>query len=129
MTRTTLPEAVPRRVRRYRFGVKLFPVYKVLAYVVGVLLICGSLASLAAHLLPEGTSLQQLGERLTILWMPHGFIYIVYVVTAFLLAYRAGWKYTFLGLMLLAGLVPGLIFWVERRVEAKIRAEAPALVG
>jgi integral membrane protein len=110
-------------------AVKLFPVYKVLAYVVGVLLIGGSLASLAAHLLPEGTSLQQLGEHLTILWMPHGFIYIAYVVTAFLLAMRAGWTYTFLGLMLLAGLVPGLIFWVERRVEAKVRAEAPALVG
>ena len=108
---------------------KLFPVYKVLAYVVGTLLVVGTLASLCNYLLEDGTTLQRLGEQLSIIWMLHGWVYIAYVVTAFLLSQRAGWKLTFLGLMLLAGLVPGLIFWVERRVEAKVRTEAPALVG
>jgi integral membrane protein len=109
--------------------VKLFPTYKVLAYVVGTLLVIGTLASLCNYLLADGSTLQRLGEQLSIIWMLHGWVYIAYVVTAFLLSQRAGWKLGFLGLMLLAGLVPGLIFWVERRVEAKVRAEAPALVS
>lgn len=126
MTRTTSkPEARAGTVPH----VKLFPTYKVLAYVVGTLLVIGTLASLCNYLLADGTTLQRLGEQLSIIWMLHGWVYIAYVVTAFLLSQRAGWKLGFLGLMLLAGLVPGLIFWVERRVESKVRAEAPTLVS
>lgn len=110
-------------------AVKLFPVYKTLALIVGVLLIVGTLASLCNYLLADGSSLQQLGEQLSIIWMLHGWVYIAYVVTAFLLSQRAGWKLSFLGLLLLAGLVPVLIFFVERKVEARLRAEAPALVS
>jgi integral membrane protein len=109
--------------------VKLFPIYKVLALVVGVLLIVGTLVSLAKYTLPEGSDLQQLGVQLSIVWMFHGFIYMVYVVVAFLLSVRAGWKLSFLGLLLLAGLVPVLIFFVERKVEARLRAENPELVS
>ena len=32
-------------------------------------------------------------------------------------------------LMLVAGLIPLLIFWVERKVTQKVRAENPELVG
>lgn len=108
---------------------KLFPTYKVLALVVGTLLIVGTLASLCNYLLADGTTLQRLGEQLSIIWMLHGWIYIAYVVTAFLLSQRAGWKLSFLGLLLLAGLVPVLIFFVERRVEQRLRDESPELVS
>ena len=47
----------------------------------------------------------------------------MYVVVAFLLSQRAGWSLQFLLLMLLAGLVPFLIFWVEHRVVVRMRAE------
>ena len=53
----------------------------------------------------------------------HGWLYIVYVVVAFLLSQQAGWSLQFLLLMLLAGLVPFLIFWVEHRVVVRMRAE------
>ncbi|MDO7868269.1 DUF3817 domain-containing protein [Nocardioides jiangxiensis] len=109
---------------------KLFPVYKVLAYVVGTLLLALTIGMVCKYLFPEGGTIQSFGETFTpIVAVGHGWIYMAYVVAALLLAMRAGWKMTFLGLMLLAGLVPGLIFWVERRVETKIRTEAPALVG
>jgi integral membrane protein len=109
--------------------VKLFPVYKVLAFVVGTLLVVGTLASLCNYLLADGSDLQQLGEKLSIIWMLHGWVYIVYVVVAFLLSQRAGWKLSFLGLLLVSGLVPVLIFFVERKVEARLRAENPELVS
>jgi integral membrane protein len=106
---------------------KLFHVYRVLALVVGVLLVVGTLGSVLKYLLEDGTSLQQLGDDLTPIWLIHGWIYIIYVVVTFLLAQKARWPFSQLFLMLVAGLVPGLIFWVERRVVERLRADHPEL--
>lgn len=99
---------------------KLFNAYRVLAYVVGVLLVVGALSSVAKYLLTEGSGLQQLGEDLTWVWLVHGWIYMVYVVVAFLLFRREQWTPRFALLMLVAGLIPVLIFWVEKQVEHKV---------
>jgi integral membrane protein len=111
-------------------GVKLFHVYKVLAFVVGVLLVALAVGMLLKYGLTEGTVWQLRGDDLTrVVAFIHGWIYIVYVVVAFVLSQRAGWKISFLVLLLVAGLVPVLIFFVERRVEARLRTEAPDLVS
>ena len=60
--------------------------------------------------------------------LAHGWIYIVYVVVAFLLSRRAGWSLGFLVVLLLAGLVPVMIFFVEHKVVQRLRAEQPQLV-
>jgi len=110
--------------------VKLFNVYRVLALVVGVLLaFCALVAAPLKYLTEEGSSLQQFGESASIMWLFHGWIFMVYVVVAFLLARRARWSVGFTLVMLVAGLVPLLIFWVERRVAQKVRAENPELVA
>jgi len=110
--------------------VKLFSSYRVLAFVVGVLLaVCGLVAAPLKYLLTDGSDLQQLGEDLSVLWLVHGWVFMVYVVVAFLLARRARWSMSFTVLMLVAGLIPLLIFWVEHRVVQKVRAENPELVG
>lgn len=106
---------------------KLFTAYRVLALVVGVLLLIGTAGSLLKYLLEDGTTLQRLGDDLTPIWLVHGWIYMVYVVVAFVLTQRARWTLPQLGLMLIAGLVPGLIFWVERRVAQRLRADNPEL--
>ena len=109
---------------------KLFQTYRVLAFVVGVLLaFCSFVALPLRYLATEGSDLQRLGETLSIGWVAHGWVFMIYVVVAFLLARRAGWSIAFTLLMLVAGLVPLLIFWVEHRVNVKIRAEHPELVG
>ncbi|MFC7495577.1 MULTISPECIES: DUF3817 domain-containing protein [unclassified Nocardioides] len=109
---------------------KLFNVYRVLALVVGVLLaFCALVAAPLKYLTEDGSDLQQFGEQASIMWLLHGWIFMVYVVVAFLLARRARWTVGFTLLMLVAGLVPLLIFWVERRVAQKVRAENPELVG
>ena len=95
---------------------RLFLAYRVLALVVGVLLVVGTFGSILKYLLEEGTALQELGDALTPIWLIHGWIYIVYVVVAFLLTQKARWSIPQFLLMLVAGLIPGLIFWVERRV-------------
>jgi len=110
--------------------VKLFNVYRVLAFVVGVLLaFCALVAAPLKYLTEEGSSLQQFGESASIMWLFHGWIFMVYVVVAFLLSRRARWSVGFTLLMLVAGLVPLLIFWVEHRVAQKVRAENPELMA
>ena len=109
---------------------KLFNVYRVLAFVVGVLLaFCALVAAPLKYLAEAGSSLQQFGESASIMWLFHGWIFMVYVVVAFLLARRARWSVGFTLVMLVAGLVPLLIFWVERQVAQKVRAENPELVA
>ena len=109
---------------------KLFSSYRVLAFVVGVLLaVCALVAAPLKYLATEGSGPQSFGEDLSILWLLHGWIFMVYVVVAFLLARRARWSIAFTVLMLVAGLVPLLIFWVEHRVNELVRAEHPELVG
>ena len=109
---------------------KLFQVYRVLAFIVGVLLaFCALVAAPLKYLAAEGSDLQQFGETASIMWLFHGWIFMVYVVVAFLLARRAKWSMGFTVLMLVAGLIPLLIFWVERKVTQKVRAENPELVA
>ena len=101
----------------------LSTVYRVLAYVVGVLLVFCSFTSVLKYGAPEGSGPQQWGADLAFVWAFHGFIYMGYFAVALLLAIRARWTLTFTVLMLIAGLVPFLMFWVERRVMHKLREE------
>ncbi len=97
--------------------------------IVGVLLTIGTFVALPLkYLAAEGSGLQRFGEALWPLWVAHGWIYMAYLVVAFLLARRAGWSPQFTVLMLLAGTVPILIFVVERRVAREI-AGHPELVA
>ena len=97
---------------------------------VGILLAFCSLVALPVkYLATEGSDLQQFGEDASIMWLFHGWIFMVYVVVAFLLARKAGWSVSFTILALAAGLIPLLIFWVERRVVQKLRDENPELLG
>jgi integral membrane protein len=67
------------------------------------------------------------GENASIMWVVHGWVFILYVVVTFLLSRRAGWTVPFTVLALAAGLIPLVIFWVERSVVAKMRVEHPEL--
>ena len=108
---------------------KLYPTQRVLALVVGVLLAFCSLVALPLkYLATEGSDLQTFGENASIMWAVHGWAFMIYVVASFLLARRAGWTPAFTVLVLAAGLVPLLIFWVEHKVTQRLRAENPELV-
>ncbi|WP_148615460.1 DUF3817 domain-containing protein [Nocardioides rubriscoriae] len=108
---------------------KLFQAYRVLALTVGVLLAFCTVVALMKYLLTEGSSLQRFGEDASVMWAVHGWVFMIYVVVAFVLSRRAGWTPQFTILALVAGLVPLLIFWVEHRVAARVKAENPELAG
>ena len=108
---------------------KLFNIYRSLAYVVGALLLLGTTSVLLTGQLfnwtmydvSHGSTAYKIGHPLGLVWVAHGWIYIGYVIVAFLLSRHAGWTLRFLSVLLIAGLVPGLIFWVERLVEERVR--------
>ena len=108
----------------------LFSAYRVLALIVGVLLTVLVFVAMPLKYFPaDGSSLQQTGDDLTaFVGIAHGWIYMVYLVVSFTLSRRLKWSLPFTGLVLLAGLVPILIFWVERKVTHRVHAEHPELV-
>lgn len=98
--------------------------YRVMAYVVGSLLIVLVLVGVPLkYLTAEGTDPQQLGEWITnYLGTAHGFLYMVFLVAAALLARQARWSIGFTLVTLLLGTVPIASFVAERRATARTRA-------
>ncbi|QXG78093.1 DUF3817 domain-containing protein [Modestobacter sp. L9-4] len=93
--------------------------YRVLAYVVGVMLLI-----LVAVAIPLRYA-AGIPEVSKIVSPVHGFLYIVYLVTAFDLALKARFTGKGTVLVLLAGVIPFVSFIAERRVTARVRAGQP----
>jgi integral membrane protein len=99
--------------------------YRVMATIVGVLLIVLILVGMPLkYLLEDGSGAQEVGEWITTnLGVAHGWLYMIFLVTAFLLSRKAGWELGFTVVTLLCGTVPVLSFWAEHRATARVRAE------
>ena len=97
---------------------KALTFFKVMAFIVGV----GLLVLLVEIVLEYGTSMK--GEQNPLHWwpQPHGFIYMVYLVATANLGFKVGWSLTKMVGVMLAGCVPFLSFWVERRVAGEVES-------
>ena len=92
--------------------------FKVMAFVVGV----GLLILVAEMVLRYGFDNHVLDW-----WpQPHGFIYIVYLVATANLGFKVGWPLGRMVLVMLAGVVPFLSFWAERKVASETEARLAA---
>jgi integral membrane protein len=98
-----------------------------MANIVGVLLIFLVLVGVPLKYLAEdGTGPQEAGEAITTyLGVAHGWLYMIFLVMAALLARAARWTIPFTITTLVAGTVPILSFWAERRATAAVRADHP----
>ena len=102
--------------------------YQVMATIVGVLLVVLVLIGVPLkYLTTEGSDLQQLGEWITTyLGIAHGWLYMIFLVVAFLLSRKASWSLPFTLTTLACGTIPVLSFWAERRATARVRAQMAA---
>jgi integral membrane protein len=118
----------PGYIRRVR---NLVTAYRSLAMIVGVLLTVLVFVAMPLKYFPaDGTSLQVTGDHLTsIVGIAHGWIYMAYLVVSFALSRRVKWSAPFTVLVLLAGLIPIVIFWVEHRATQKLRADDHQAAG
>ncbi|GAA2094046.1 DUF3817 domain-containing protein [Microlunatus panaciterrae] len=90
--------------------------YRVMAYVVGcllVVLVCVGLPMKYVY-----------GDDRVVTWtgIPHGWLYMILLITAFDLGRRARWTWKRLLLIALAGTVPFLSFVAERSATKNVRA-------
>jgi integral membrane protein len=78
---------------------------------------------------PVGSTAHDVGEAITTyLGIAHGWLYMGFVVVAFLLSRRARWDLPFTLVTLVCGTIPLVSFWAERRATARVRADFPELV-
>jgi integral membrane protein len=102
-------QAVPAALTRYR----------VMAWVVGVLLIALVLVAVPLKYLAD------VEEPVAVIGTAHGWLYAIFFVTACDLALRARWTLKGTVLVLLAGTVPVLSFAAERIATRRTRAGRP----
>jgi integral membrane protein len=100
--------------------------YRIMAYVVGTLLVLLFIGVLLKYLTSNGTDPQRLGEWLAMyVGVLHGFLYMVFLVTVAMLATKARWSIAFTLITVISGLVPFMTFVAERRATAKVREKYP----
>lgn len=88
--------------------------FEIMAFIVGI----GLLVLVAEIILRYGFDNHALDW-----WpQPHGFLYIIYVAATANLGFKAGWSLPKMVGVMLAGCVPFLSFWVERKVAAEFAA-------
>lgn len=84
--------------------------YRIIAWIVGVCLLV---------LVLVGMPLKYLGDDETVVALVgpvHGFLFMLYLVATFDVSRRAGWPFPRMLFVMIAGTIPFLSFWAERKV-------------
>jgi integral membrane protein len=95
---------------------KALTFFKVMAFIVGV----GLLVLVVEMIISYGFGRK--GDANPLHWwpQPHGFIYMVYLVATANLGFKVSWSLPKMIGVMLAGCVPFLSFWVERKVANEV---------
>lgn len=88
--------------------------FRVMAWVTGCLLLVLVFVAMPLKYLGDDDRLVR------VVGVMHGWLYLAYLVTAFMLGYRLRWPLGRTVLVLLAGTVPFMSFVAERRVTAEL---------
>ena len=94
--------------------------YRIIAWTVGVVLLVLVLVAMPIKYIGgNDTPVALVGPI-------HGFLFMVYVALTFDLGRRAHWSLGRMVLVMLAGTIPFLSFWTERKVSRSWNPEHPA---
>lgn len=122
---STDPAATNAQVEGIR---KALMFYRVMAYIVGVLLILLVLVGMPLKYISPDPHLQQIGAGMnTYLGIGHGWLYAILLVSAYLLGRRVQWNWKWLLGIALAGTVPFLSFVAEHKATKDVRRRMAAL--
>lgn len=95
--------------------------YRVMAYVVGTLLVVLVVAGMPLKYFAD------IGTVVTWTGVPHGYLYMVLLFTAYDLGRRVHWPWGRLIVIALAGTVPFLSFWAEYSARTDVNARLAAV--
>ena len=90
--------------------------YRILAFTTGVLIILLFFVAMPMKYLGDN------GGPVSVIGTAHGFLFMVYLVTAVDIGIRLRWPWRKLGLVMLAGTIPFASFVAERRARQEVRA-------
>jgi integral membrane protein len=94
--------------------------FRIMAFVTGVVLICGTIALI----LKDVVGLHHMEPGTGLLWVLHGYLYLVYVLTVLNLGIKARWHLVRVALVALAGTIPTMSFVAEHIITRYVRARA-----
>jgi integral membrane protein len=92
--------------------------YRVMAFTTGTVLIAGTIALV----LQKVFNVAHLDLTNAILWVAHGYLFLVYVITALQLGIRLRWPLLKMVLVMAAGTIPTMSFVAEHFVTRDARA-------
>ena len=92
--------------------------YRIMAFTTGVVLIAGTIALILKDVFGVGHMEPGTG----ILWVAHGYLYLVYVIATVNLGIKLRWPWPRMVLVMLAGTVPTMSFVAEHYVTRDTRA-------
>jgi integral membrane protein len=90
--------------------------FRIMAFVTGVVLISGTIALILKEL---GTP--HMEPWTGFLWLGHGYLYLIYVITVAVLGVRLKWPLARFALVMLAGTIPTMSFVAEHFVTRAAR--------
>jgi integral membrane protein len=94
----------------------LLKAYRFLAFLTGVVLISGCVLLVVKY----GTD-ADVEPTTGIVWVAHGWLFLIYVVVTAMLGFRLRWPLLRYGLVMLAGTIPTMSFVAEHFVTRAIR--------
>jgi integral membrane protein len=99
--------------------------FRVMAFVTGFVLLAGTIA-----LILKWSGVKHMEPGTGILWLFHGYLYLIYVITVAMLGVKLRWPLARFALVMLAGTIPTMSFvaehFVTREIRAKLAAAEPA---
>lgn len=93
--------------------------YRIMAFVTGFVLLAGTISLILKY----ATDLD-MEPGTGILWLAHGYLYLVYVIITAILGYRLKWPIGRYALVMLAGTIPTMSFVAEHFVTRATRSAA-----
>lgn len=102
--------------------------YRIMAYVVGVLLVVLVLLGALPKWFGTTQEMQRFGE-IMVKWtgVPHGWLYMVLLIVAYDLSRRVGWSLKWVLAIMAAGTVPFLSFYAEHKATKDVRRRIGAI--
>jgi integral membrane protein len=92
--------------------------FRIMAFVTGVVLLVGTIALI----LKDVADVKHMEPGTGLLWLAHGYLYLVYVATVLNLGIKLRWPLVRIVLVALAGTIPTMSFVAEHVVTKNVRA-------
>jgi integral membrane protein len=98
--------------------------YRVMAFVTGFVLMAGTIALILKY-----TTSLHMEPGTGLLWLAHGWLYLIYVIVTAMLGVRLRWPLPRFALVMLAGTIPTMSFVAEHFVTRAVRTSVVPAQG